>query len=372
MKILILANNSKAIYNFKNELFLELVKPNSYIENNKLNENEVTICVPYDINNKEFEDIGCKVINIDVDRRGTSIFKDFKLFNNYLKVTRSISPDVTLTFTIKPNVYGGIACRLTKTKYIAGVTGLGTSIRNHNLLSKFIWKLYKMGTKSASYINFENQADLDYFNKNIYHNNKSYLLSGSGVNLDKFKYKEYPEDDGIIRFLTIGRIMRDKGTYELLEAAKIIKERYDKVEFNFIGLFEEDDLKEKFLKYNDEGIINYLGFSDNVPDIIKDNHCIIHPSYHEGLSNALIEAAATGRPVIASDVPGCRETFINGESGIAIIPKDASDLVEKIEKFILLTYEQKKYMGIRNREFVEENFNRKRVIEAHLTQLSNL
>lgn len=372
MKILILANDSKAIYNFKNELFLELVKPNSYIKNNGLSSNDVTICVPKDINNKKFEEIGCKVIEIDVDRRGTNILKDLKLFNNYLNIIKTIKPDLTLTFTIKPNVYGGIVCRITNTNYIEGVTGLGTSIRSHNLLSNFIGKLYKIGTKNASYINFENQSDLDYFNNNIFRNNKSHLLSGSGVNLEKFKYKDYPEDDGIIRFLTIGRIMRDKGTYELLEAAKIIKERHDNVEFNFIGLFEEDKLKEKFLSYNEQGIINYLGFRDNVSEIIKDNHCIIHPSYHEGLSNALLEAAASGRPVIASDVPGCRETYINNVTGLSISPKNIESIVKAIEEFIEKDYESKKLMGIKARKYIENRFNRKDVVVKHIEQINNI
>lgn len=369
MKILILANDSKAIYNFKNELFIELVKPNSYINNNGLSKNDVTICVPKDINNKKFEEIGCKVIEVDVDRRGTNIIKDLKLFNNYLNIIKTINPDLTLTFTIKPNVYGGIACRITKTNYIAGVTGLGTSIRSHNLLSNFIGKLYKIGTKNASYINFENQSDLDYFNNKIFRNNKSHLLPGSGVNLEKFKYKNYPEDDGITRFLTIGRIMRDKGTYELLEAAKIIKERHDNVEFNFIGLFEEDDLKEKFLSYNEQGIINYLGFRDNVSEIIKDNHCIIHPSYHEGLSNALLEAAASGRPVIASNIPGCKEAFIDGVSGLAVKVKDSDDLTKKIEEFINFSHDKKEQMGKANRAHVEKKFDRKIVVEKQIESI---
>lgn len=369
MKILILANDSKAIYNFKNELFLELVKPNSYIKNNGLSTNDVTICVPKDINNKKFEEIGCRVIDINVDRRGTNILKDLKLFNNYLNIINTIKPDLTLTFTIKPNVYGGIACRLTKTNYIAGVTGLGTSIRSHNFLSNFIGKLYKIGTKNASYINFENQSDLDYFNNNIFKNNKSHLLSGSGVNLEKFKYKDYPEDDGITRFLTIGRIMRDKGTYELLDAAKIIKERHDNVEFNFIGLFEEDDLKEKFLIYNEQGIINYLGFRDNVSEIIRDNHCIIHPSYHEGLSNALLEAAASGRPVIASDVPGCRETYVNRVTGMSVKPRSIQSLVNSIEYFLELNYPEKAIMGVKARKYIEKEFDRKNVVSEQIRQI---
>lgn len=372
MRILLMSNSTRDLYVFKKELILELTSPNSYIENNTLASNEVYICVPDSRENQKYESLGCKVENVDLKRRGTSAAEDFKLFKNYFKIVNKTKPDLVMTFTIKPNIYAGLACRILNIDYISGVMGLGSSIRNTNALSKFIGVLYKVGTKDASYINFENQSDLDYFNNNIFKNNKSHLLSGSGVNLEKFKYKDYPEDDGIIRFLTIGRIMRDKGTYELLEAAKIIKKRHNNVEFNFIGLFEEDDLKEKFLSYNEQGIINYLGYRDNVSEIIKDNHCIIHPSYHEGLSNALLEAAAVGRPVIASDVPGCRETFIKGETGISIMPKNVESLVKAIKDFIEKDYVLKKTMGINARKYIEDRFNRKKVVETHIEQINNI
>lgn len=372
MKILLISNSSRDLYLFKKELIIELSNPNSYIDNNPLRSNDIYICVPSNDNNNKFEELGCQVINIDVDRRGTSIFKDAKLLINYLEAIKNIEPDVTMTFTIKPNVYGGLACRITNTKYITGVMGLGSSIRSNNYLSKFIGFLYKTGSKASSYINFENKADLDYFNKNIYDNNKSYLLPGSGVNLDKFKYKEYPRDDGTVRFLTIGRVMRDKGSYELLEAAKIIKDRYNNVEFNFVGLFEEDRLKSEFLKADQLGIINYLGYRKDVPEVIEKCHCIIHPSYHEGLSNALLEAAASGRPVIASDVPGCRETYLNNVTGLSINPKNIESIVKAIEDFIEKDYESKKLMGIKARKYIEDRFDRKDVVAKHIEQINNI
>ena len=369
MKILLISNSSRDLYLFKKELIIELSNPNSYIDNNPLKSNDIYICVPSNDNNKKFEELGCQVINIDVDRRGTSIFKDAILLINYIEAIKNIEPDVTMTFTIKPNVYGGIACRITNTKYITGVMGLGSSIRSNNYLSKFIGFLYKTGSKASSYINFENKADLDYFNKNIYDNNKSYLLSGSGVNLDKFKYKEYPIDDGTIRFLTIGRVMRDKGSYELLEVAKIIKDRYNNVEFNFVGLFEEDRLKSEFLKADQLGIINYLGYRKDVPEIIEKCHCIIHPSYHEGLSNALLEAAASGRPVIASDVPGCRETYVNRVTGMSVKPRSIQSLVDSIEYFLELNYPEKAIMGVKARKYIEKEFDRKNVVSEQIRQI---
>lgn len=372
MRIMLISNSTRDLYVFKKELISELIRPNSYIENNTLDSNEVYICVPDARENQKYESLGCKVVNVDLKRRGTSASEDFKLFKNYFKIVNETKPDIVMTFTIKPNIYAGLACRILNIDYISGVMGLGSSIRNNNALSKFIGVLYKVGTKDASYINFENQSDLDYFNKYIYSNNKSNLLSGSGVNLNKFEYKHYPENDGTVRFLTIGRIMKDKGSYELLEAAKIIKKRHDNVAFNFIGLFEEEDLKNKFTEYQNKGLISYLGYREDVTDIIKDCHCIIHPSYHEGLSNALIEASASGRPVIASDVPGCRETYINNVTGLAISPKNIESIVKAIEEFIEKDYESKKLMGIKARKYIEDRYDRKNVVKMHIEQINNV
>lgn len=372
MKILLISNFSSGLYNFKNELIQELLYPNSYLDNNPLNKSEVVVCVPPSEIDLKFKDLGCDVINVNFDRRGTNPFKDLILLKNYYSIIKNVNPDVVLTFTIKPNVYAGFASQLTKTNYISNVTGLGSSIRSDSKLKKLISKLYKIGVKGARYINFENQSDLNFFNKYIYTNNNSNLMAGSGVNLDRFKFQEFPRDDKNIRFLSIGRIMRDKGSFELLEAAKTIRENYPNVEFNIVGSYEEDEFKDIVKDYDSRGIINYLGVRNDVPDLIKDSHCVVHPSYHEGLSNVLLEAGASGRPVIASDVPGCRETFIDGISGIAVKSKNAVDLINKLEEFINMSYIKKEEMGMRNRLHVEKNFDRKNVVMDHLNQLNDI
>lgn len=372
MKILLISNFSSGLYNFKNELIQELLHPNSYLDNNPLNKSGVVVCVPPSEIDLKFKDLGCDVINVNFDRRGTNPFKDLILLKNYYSIIKNVNPDVVLTFTIKPNVYAGFASQLTKTNYISNVTGLGSSIRGDSKLKKLISKLYKIGVKGAKYINFENQSDLNFFNEYIYTNSNSNLMAGSGVNLDRFKFQEYPSFERNIKFLTIGRIMRDKGSFELLEAAKIIRENYPNVEFNLVGSYEEDDFKDIIENYASKGIINYLGVRNDVPDLIKDCHCVVHPSYHEGLSNVLLEAAASGRPVIASDVPGCRETFIKGETGISIMPKNVESLVKAIEDFIEKDYESKKLMGIKARKYIEDRFDRKVVVAKHIEQIVTL
>lgn len=372
MKILIISNSSKGVFNFKKELIQELLHPNSYLNNNQLSNNEVVMCVPHSEIDAKFEELGCNVINVDMERRGTNPLKDFVLLKNYHSIIKKFKPDVVMTFTIKPNIYAGIAAQLARTEYVSNVTGLGSSIRSDSKLKGLISKLYKIGVKGAKYINFENQSDLDFFNEYIYSNNKSNLMAGSGVNLDRFKFQEYPSFEKNIKFLTIGRIMRDKGSFELLEAANIISKIYTNVEFNLVGDYEEDYLKDIIEDYADKGIIKYLGVRNDVPDLIKDCHCVVHPSYHEGLSNVLLEAAASGRPVIASDVPGCRETFLKDQTGISIIPKNVESLVNAICEFIEKDYESKRLMGINARKYIEYRFNRKNVVSKHIEQINKI
>lgn len=372
MKILLISNFARGLYNFKKELIQELLYPNSYLNNNLLNNNEVVICVPHSEIDTNFIELGCSLINVDMERRGTNPFKDLILLKKYCSIIRKVKPDLVMTFTIKPNIYGGIAAQLTKTEYISNVTGLGSSIRSDSKLKGIVSRLYKIGVKGARYINFENQSDLDFFNEFIYKNNRSNLMAGSGVNLDRFKFQKYPSSEKKMKFLTIGRIMRDKGSFELLEAAKIIKEKYPDLEFYLVGSYEEDCFKDIIEEYVGKEIINYLGVRNDVPDLIEDCHCVVHPSYHEGLSNVLLEAAASGRPVIASDVPGCKETFIDGKTGFGVKVRDVQDLVSQIDKFINLPYTKKEKMGIDAREYIKNKYDRKYVVAKHIEQINNI
>ncbi len=367
MKVLILANSSKGLFNFRKELLKELKNPGVYVDSVEHEPYDVLICVPEKINNENFTNIGCKVININLDRRGKNPLKDLKLIKNYKKIISDYKPDIVLTYTIKPNIYGGIAAHRYKIPYLVNITGLGTSIHSNNFSSKFIKKLYKIGVKSASEIFVQNKYNFEFFKKNIDDNANYSLIPGSGINLSKFVYKKYPDKQTPIKFITIGRIMRDKGIDELMYAIQSIRRKYgDKVEFDIAGSFDDDSYKVIIEELDHEGIINYRGHIDNIPHIIGDYHCIIHPSYHEGLSNVLLEAGATGRPVIASDVPGCKETFVDGETGLAVKPRDSNDLINKIEEFISIPYEKKIEMGKANRSHVEKNFDRKIVVEKYL------
>jgi len=359
-KILVISNVTSGLYNFRYELIQRLVQ-----------EFEVFIMANDNGRADEFTKLGCTFIETHLDRHGTNPIKELNLLLFYLKTLRYVKPDVVLTYTIKPNIYGGIACRIAKVPYLANITGLGIGIENRGIIQKIALRLYKSALKKTSCAFFQNKSNrLLFINKNII-GSKSRLIPGSGVNLEEHSFEEYPEDDKNIRFLFIGRIMKDKGIDELLEAAKVIKVSYPDVQFDVVGRLDGYDIV-RLNDYVKKGIINYYGQQDDVHSFIKRSHAIVLPSYHEGLSNALLESAASGRPVIASRVPGCVETFDEGLSGLGFDVKSVTSLVEVLIKFINLPYEKKKSMGIAGRIKMEREFDRNIVINAYKEEISKI
>ena len=359
MRVLVLSNFGMGLYKFRKEFLQELMNHGR----------EVFISLPYDEYIPLLENLGCKYIESKVDRRGTNPIADLKLLTSYLKIIRDIQPNIVLTYTIKPNVYGGIACRITKTQYLPNITGLGTAVENKGLMQKITLGLYKVGLKSAKCVFFQNEPNRQFFiDKGIIRDN-SKVIPGSGVNLEQHCFEEYPDDEDNIRLLFIGRIMKAKGIDELLEAAKQIKERNINVEFHFVG-FCEEGYSDQLRELNDSGIIHYHGQQDNVHKYIKDSHATILPSYHEGTSNVLLESASTGRPVLASNVNGCKETFDEGVSGICFKVMSVKAFVDAIQKFLDLPYEKKEQMGIAGRKKMEQEYDRKIVINAYLEKIS--
>lgn len=361
MRILILANFGMGLYKFRKELLESLIKEN----------HEVYISLPNDEYVPIFKKIGCKFIDTSLDRRGTNPIKDIWLMFNYVKILKRIKPDVVLTYTIKPNVYGGIACRITNTPYITNITGLGTAVENKGFVQKITLLLYKLGIKKSSCVFFQNKTNQSFFFDRGIIKGSARLIPGSGVNLEQHPFEKYLEADDRIKFLFIGRIMKAKGIDELLIAAKKIKEKYPNVHFDIIGGSEEDHYTQQLIELNKLGIINYHGQQDNVHSFIKQSHATVLPSYHEGLANVLLESASSGRPVLASRVPGCMETFDEGVSGLGFEVKSDKELIRALEKFIRLPYDKKLEMGIAGRKKMETEFDRNIVINAYIEEIKN-
>jgi len=360
MRILILANIDAGLYKFRKELLAELVK-----------ENEVFFCVPNGDYIEALEAMGCKHIPFAFNRRGTNPIADLGQIKRYIKLLKEQKPDVVLTYTIKPNVYGGLACRIAKVPYITNVTGLGTSMENGGLLNFISTTLYKIGIKKARCVFFQNEANQKRFLEMKLTKGKTKLIPGSGVNLQAHYFEPYPDVQEGIRFLFVGRIMRDKGIGELLEAMRQVHKENTNVTLDIVGGCDED-YSAALKAAEQEGIIRYHGAQPDVHPFYAGCHCVVLPSYHEGMANVLLEAASTGRPVIATRVPGCRETFDEGITGLGCEVKDAQSLADAMNRFIALSHEEKAAMGCAGRQKMEKEFNRQIVIDAYLEELKKI
>lgn len=360
--ILVITNSVGGLHSFRKEV-IESIVDSGY---------EVYISIPDDDERvKYFVLMGCHIIKTEFNRRGKNPFADFKLMLRYWKIIKQLHPNAVLSYTIKPNVYGGMACRLTRTPQIANVTGLGYAIENGGLLQKLTVALYRIGIGKAKSVFFQNAKNRDTCIKYGIADGTSKLLPGSGVNLQYHIYQEYPADEGKIRFLFIGRLLKDKGIEEYFEVAKIIRTKYPNTEFQVLGQLEgpyQDELNE----LDEAGIIDYLGATIDVRPFLGAVECTILPSYHEGMSNVNLESAANGRPVITTDVPGCRETVDDGVTGYLVDAKSVHSLINAVERFISLTWEQKKLMGKEGRNKVEGSFDRRIVVEAYLEEISSI
>lgn len=357
-EILILANHSGGLYDFRKDLIVELKKHAN-----------VTVAVPHNDRWAELLNLVNRVIELSVDRRGMNPLHDSKLFHQYRTMLKEVKPDLVLTYTIKPNIYGGLACRMAHTPYAVNITGLGSAIENGGWLKKFVLALYKPALKGARVVFFENAGNRETLAATgVVPKGRDVVLNGAGVNLEDYHYQPYPQE-GPVRFLFVGRVMHEKGVDELFAAAKRMKQKYgDGVEFHIAGSFEEaykpvmDELEKTV-------VVKYHGYQSDMKPFYAMASCIVLPSYHEGMSNVLLEAAASGRPLITSDIPGCREAVENGVSGYLCPAKDADALYEAMRRFVELPESWRGEMGRRGRERMEQRFSKTAVVAETIKHL---
>lgn len=361
-KILFLVNKDNVVYNFRKELVFALLN-RGY---------EVYISSPYGSKIDLLKDKGAKFVPLEIDRRGKNVFKDFKLIWDYYKTISNVKPDVVLTYTTKCSTYGGMVCRFMRVPYIINNAGM---YREEDF-SKIIWfvlkTLYRISYSHASCLMYQNSYERDTLNRII--SNKAHYrdIPGSGVNLGEFKFTPYPVDDSIIRFNYVARIVKIKGIDELLECATRIKSKYNNTEFVLYGDFDDDAYRQKVKELEAQGIVKYGGIQLDMKPCIAAAHCVIHPSYYEGITNVILEHGAMGRPAIASDIPGCREAIDESKSGFTFPLKDVDALVEKVERFINLPYEEKVAMGKAAREKMEREFDRNIVTNIYIEEINRI
>lgn len=356
-RILILANNDIGLYKFRKELIARLLAEGD----------SVHISLPDGEYVRPLVDLGCTFIDTPIERRGTNVLSDIRLLLRYCGMLKKLKPDYVITYTIKPNIYGGMACAHRKVPFIANITGVGSAIKNNGFLSRLVLRMYRMSLCRAKTVFFQNSENLCFFQAQKIAIEKAKLLPGSGVNLEYFTMLEYPTDR-VLRFALISRIMKEKGIEEFYEAARKIKLAYPNTEFHVCG-FCEEEYEDALAEMEREGILIYNGMVADIRTVLKEICCVVHPSYHEGMANVLLEAAAAGRPAIASNIPGCREIISDGQTGFLTDVKSVSDLTEKLEHFIQLPLERKREMGILARRRVERLFDREIIINAYIDEL---
>lgn len=358
--ILILANHDLGLYKFRKELIVALINQGY----------TVYISLPEGENIPALVEMGCRFIPTPIERRGLNPFKDIKLIHQYKEMIRTIKPNQVITYTIKPNIYGGLACRWYHIPYYANITGLGSAFQKEGLLKKLVVWLYRKALREVRYTFFENETNKEAFIKSrIIKEKKAVLMPGAGVNLEEYPLVELPNEEKGIRFLFIGRVMKEKGINELFDVARRVKEEYPNVSFDIVGPFEED--YEKVISdLVAEKIIEYYGYQKDVKPFIAKAHCFILPSYHEGMANTLLEAAAMGRPLITSNIEGCKEA-IKG-NGYLVQVADREDLYQKIKAFLELPTEDRKLMSIYSRKHMEEVFDKKKVVHRTLEYLNKV
>lgn len=360
-KILVLANDIGGLYKFRKELLEVLID----------RKHSVLVVSPSGEYVDDITDIGCEVIIIDIDRHGTNPLNEIKLIHSYERLIRQIKPDIVFTYTIKPNVYGGIICGKLGIPYVVNITGLGTAVENSGLMQKITLLLYKKGLQKAQKVFFQNVENQEFMIKNNIINVPYDILPGSGVNLSQYTVLDYPMGE-TIDFLFVSRIMKEKGIDQYIEAAKVIRKKYPQTRFHICGNMEQD-YSDVLHALDNDGTIIYHGAVKDMLPIYKISSCTIHPTYYpEGLSNVLLESCACGRPIITTNRSGCREVVDDGVNGYVVEEKNSKDLIEKIELFLGKSVEERKQMGLAGRAKVEKEFNRQIVIDKYLGELDRI
>lgn len=352
MKYLVITNHSYMLWQFRRELIAELQKYG-----------EVVLSMPFVGHEKDFEKMGCRCIETKLDRRSINPAMDMILYSFYRKLLKTEKPDMVITYSIKPNVYAGFACRQMGIPYCVNVQGLGTAFQKEPVAS-IVTMMYKVAIKKAKTVFFENEENaVEFVKRKIMPVSQQTVLQGAGVNTDHYIRQPYPSEEKGIHFLFLGRIMKEKGVDELFEAAKRIKMKYeDQVVFDLVGFFE-DEYKQVVEQLEKDGVVVFHGFQPDPKPYYAMSHCVVLPSYHEGMSNVLLEAASSGRVLIATDIPGCREAVDEGVNGFLCKKMDTESLVECMERFLRLDESQRQEMGAAGSRKMAEEFDKKIVVQ---------
>jgi len=365
-RILLTANTAWYLYNFRANLIRALIGGG----------NSVVVLAPEDRFSRKLQDIGAQVFNIEIDQRGASPFADFSTLIKYLRLLRGLSPDVVVSFTVKPVIYGSVAARVLGFPHINTITGLGSAFIFQAGMRHLVSVMYRYSLKKSRVVFFQNKTDMMHFVKaKLVREGQCKLVAGSGVDLEKFSPLPMPTRPETV-FLMVARLFKDKGIYEFVEAADGLNQEKRNVVFRLVGPLDCSGnqfavREEELALWVREGVIDYRGEVDDVREEMRSADCVVLPSYREGMSKVLMEAAAVARPIIAADVPGCRDIVTEGENGYLCTPRNGDELRKAMCRFLGLSPDARQNMADASRLLAVSRFGEKAVVDAYLNAISD-
>ncbi len=365
MHIVLTVNVAWNIWNFRQPL-VEVLLADGH---------RVTILAPPDAAVEKLTALGCAFVPLAMDQKGLNPLRDLALLWRMRRHFRTLRPDIILSFTIKNNLYGALAARSLNISFLPNVTGLGTAFLSTGLLRRVAETLYRLAFAKQPTVFFQNRDDRDLFvERRLVRPEQAQLLPGSGIDLTRFAAAPYPEGEQETHFLMISRLLRDKGVIEYVEAARMLREEFPDAKFQLLGAAGYDNRTAidaaTAARWHDEGVVDYLGTADDVRPLIAAAHCVVLPSYREGAPRTLIEAAACARPLIATDVPGCRAVVDHNVNGLLCRARDADDLANAMRQFLSLPLEKRIAMGLAGSDKMEREYDVRIVADRYRQAIS--
>ena len=370
LRIGFVSNSAWSVYNFRLDVIRHLLQQG----------HEIIVMAADDEYSQLLRDCGCRFISINFNNRTENPFSDYFFFRQLKKIYKEYKPDILFHYVIKPNIYGSLAAASCNIPSVAVITGLGYAFAKHNFLYWIIKRLYKISLRKSKEVWFLNNNDAKVFLKaKVVNIEKIKILPGEGINTDFFSkdFNGQKTENRRFRFLMSTRLLKSKGVGIYADAARILKKKYDNIDFELIGFFEKhhpdsvspEDLK----KWEKQGLIHYGGFAKDVRPFLLNTDCFVFPSfYNEGVPRCLMEAASMELPVITSLNTGCKEVVINNTTGYFCNMNDPFDLADKMEKIISLFVEERATMGRNGRSLVTDKFNIQKVINEYEQTLQKI
>jgi glycosyltransferase involved in cell wall biosynthesis len=337
---------------------------------------EVTVLAGADHSSADLKSLGCEVVALPIDSKGTNPIRDLALQRQIKHCLARYQPHVLLNYTIKPVIFGTRAAATMNIPVINTITGLGTTFIKDNWITRIVERLYRDSLPRSHIVFFQNRDDLAEFTKrDLLRDVPTQIVPGSGVDLDMFEPSPVASSKPDT-FLLIARVLKDKGVEEFVEAARVLRAQHPDARFQLLGplgVANRTAISEAGVSaWVQEGVVEYLGETDDVRPFIGRAHCVVLPSYREGMPRSLLEAAAMGRPIIATDVTGCREVVEHGNNGYLCNVRDPQDLAAKIRQFISLPLQKRQEMGQASRQLAESKFDVRTVVGTYLNSIDQV